>query len=194
MIAQASALFLFRPSSASALPPPGPPRLRPFPRQNNTLPGSNGQVVGLSAPPSPPAAAAAAAGEMQLEPMGFLQAALEGGRLISWGSVAAVLLVSLLATFTSRLLLDSFRKWKELKLVPGISPCYPLVGNTLLFERDGEAFFRQLLDHLKEVQNLKLVKLWIGPLPFLVLLHPETVEGKNKLQNVQREFIYKDFH
>uniref|UniRef100_A0ABM5GIH3 Cytochrome P450 4V2 n=1 Tax=Pogona vitticeps TaxID=103695 RepID=A0ABM5GIH3_9SAUR len=132
---------------------------------------------------------------MQLEPMGFLQAALEGGRLISWGSVAAVLLVSLLATFTSRLLLDSFRKWKELKLVPGISPCYPLVGNTLLFERDGEAFFRQLLDHLKEVQNLKLVKLWIGPLPFLVLLHPETVEvvlGSSK--HIEKSYPYKFLH
>lgn len=37
-------------------------------------------------------------------------------------------------------------------------------------------FFRQIEDYTKEYANAPLLQMWIGPVPFLVLFHVETVE------------------
>uniref|UniRef100_A0ACB8E7G4 Uncharacterized protein n=1 Tax=Sphaerodactylus townsendi TaxID=933632 RepID=A0ACB8E7G4_9SAUR len=71
--------------------------------------------------------------------MELLQRIEVDGRLFYWGAAAVALLATLLAASSSRLLLDFFRSWRELRLIPGISPCYPLLGNVPLFERDGAA-------------------------------------------------------
>ncbi|XP_034628412.1 cytochrome P450 4V2 [Trachemys scripta elegans] len=108
--------------------------------------------------------------------MGALQLAQEWDRLLYWGAGVVTLLFTLLAAFTFRLLLDYLGKWKALKPIPGISPCYPLLGNALFFERKGEDFFKQMMQYYEDFRNQPLLKLWLGPLPFLFLYHPDTVE------------------
>ncbi|XP_054845905.1 cytochrome P450 4V2 [Eublepharis macularius] len=127
--------------------------------------------------------------------MELLRQVSAGGRLVYWGAGAAALLATLLAASACRLLLRYFRKWQDLKPVPGISPCYPLLGNVLLFERAGEAFYKQLLHFSNEFRNIPLMKLWIGPLPFLVLYHAETVEVVlSSSKHIDKSYPYKFLH
>ncbi|TFK15979.1 laccase domain-containing protein 1 [Platysternon megacephalum] len=127
--------------------------------------------------------------------MGALQLAQEGDRLLYWGAGVVTLLFTLLAAFMFRLLLDYLGKWKALKPIPGVSPCYPLLGNALLFERKGEDFFKQIVNNLEEYRNLPLLKLWIGPLPFVILYHPDAVEVVlNSSKHIEKSFPYKFLH
>ncbi|CAM4548245.1 unnamed protein product [Lepidochelys olivacea] len=127
--------------------------------------------------------------------MGALQLPQEGDRLLYWGAGAATLLFTLLAAFTCRLLPGYLGKWKALKPIPGLSPCYPLLGNALLFERKGEDFFKQIVDKFEEYRNLPLLKLWIGPLPFVILYHPDAVEVVlNSSKHIEKSFLYKFLH
>uniref|UniRef100_A0A8C8SHW4 Cytochrome P450 4V2 n=1 Tax=Pelusios castaneus TaxID=367368 RepID=A0A8C8SHW4_9SAUR len=127
--------------------------------------------------------------------MGALQLAQEGVRLLYWGAGAATLLFSLLAAFAFRLLLQSLGKWQALRPIPGVSPCYPLLGNALFFKRKGEDFFKQLIDNLEEMRNLPLLKLWIGPLPFVVVYHPDTVEViVSSSKHIEKSYPYKFLH
>ncbi|XP_008166673.1 cytochrome P450 4V2-like isoform X1 [Chrysemys picta bellii] len=127
--------------------------------------------------------------------MGALQLAQDGDRLLYWGAGVVTLLFTLLAAFTFRLLLDYLGKWKALKPIPGVSPCYPLLGNALFFERKGEDFFKQIVNNLEEYRNLPLLKLWIGPLPFVILYHPDAVEVVlNSSKHIEKSFPYKFLH
>uniref|UniRef100_A0A670IPT6 Cytochrome P450 family 4 subfamily V member 2 n=1 Tax=Podarcis muralis TaxID=64176 RepID=A0A670IPT6_PODMU len=100
----------------------------------------------------------------------------EGARLFSWVLALFALLATLLAVLLARLLLDQYWKYMELKSIPGFSPWYPLLGNALLFERDGEAFFRQMMNYFEDFRNVPLLQLWVGPLPYVILYHPDTIE------------------
>ncbi|XP_077790730.1 cytochrome P450 4V2-like [Podarcis muralis] len=100
----------------------------------------------------------------------------EGARLFSWALALSALLATLLAVLLARLLLDQYWKYMELKSIPGFSPWYPLLGNALLFERDGEAFFRQMMNYFEDFRNVPLLQLWVGPLPYVILYHPDTIE------------------
>lgn len=40
-------------------------------------------------------------------------------------------------------------------------------------------FFRQIMEFTKEFSDAPLFKIWIGPLPLLVLFHAETVEVRS---------------
>uniref|UniRef100_A0A452H4Q1 Uncharacterized protein n=1 Tax=Gopherus agassizii TaxID=38772 RepID=A0A452H4Q1_9SAUR len=127
--------------------------------------------------------------------MGALQLAPEWDRLLYWGAGAVTLLFVLLAAVTCRLLLAYLGKWKALKPIPGVRPCYPLLGNALLFERKGEDFFKQIVTNLEEYRNLPLLKLWIGPLPFVILYHPDAVEVVlNSSKHIEKSFPYKFLH
>ncbi|XP_062991790.1 cytochrome P450 4V2-like isoform X1 [Elgaria multicarinata webbii] len=118
-----------------------------------------------------------------------------GGQALSWGAAAAVLLVAPLAAFAFRWLRTYYRRWQEMKLVPGISPCYPLLGNVPLFERNGADFFEQLMLITEDLRNISPIKLWIGPLPFLVLYHAETVEVVlNSSKHIEKADSYKFLH
>ncbi|XP_043401750.1 cytochrome P450 4V2 [Chelonia mydas] len=127
--------------------------------------------------------------------MGAVQLPQEGDRLLYWGAGVVTLLFTLLAAFTFRLLPDYLGKWKALKPIPGLSPCYPLLGNALLFERKGEDFFKQMVDKSEEYKNLPLLKIWIGPLPFVILYHPDAVEVVlNSSKHIEKSFLYKFLH
>nr|XP_003221648.2 PREDICTED: cytochrome P450 4V2 [Anolis carolinensis] len=119
----------------------------------------------------------------------------EGGRILAWGAGAGALLAGLLALAFSRFLLDAFRRWKVLKPVPGINPCYPLLGNALLFEKQGEAFFQQLMKYSEQFRNIPLYKLWVGPIPFLILYHADTVEViLSSSKYIEKPYLYKFLH
>ncbi|TFK15912.1 ras and Rab interactor 3 [Platysternon megacephalum] len=125
--------------------------------------------------------------------MGALQLAQEGDRLLYWGAGVVTLLFTLLAAFMFRLLLDYLGKWKALKPIPGVSPCYPLLGNTMFLERKGEDFFSQIVNNLEEYRNLPLLKLWIGPLPFVILYHPDALEViAEKAREIENHTQQKD--
>ncbi|KAL8207354.1 UNVERIFIED_CONTAM: hypothetical protein K2H54_055044 [Gekko kuhli] len=163
--------------------------------------------------------------------MELLQKISEGGQLFSWGTAAVALLVTLLAASVSRLLFAYFRAWQELKPIPGISPCYPLLGNAPAFERDGEvlrttgrppilypvhsylqsmkskytillisfsdilAFFKQILAYLERLRSAPLVKLWIGPLPFVILYNAEAVEVVlSSSKHIEKPYLYTFLH
>ncbi|XP_066488226.1 cytochrome P450 4V2 [Tiliqua scincoides] len=116
--------------------------------------------------------------------------AADAHRLLYWG--VAVALGAALGALASRFLLDHYRTWKEMKPIPGISPWYPLLGNVLLFEPDGAAFFQQVILYSEELRNLPLLKLWIGPLVFVVLYHAETVEVVlSSSKHIMKPFMYK---
>ncbi|CAJ0968911.1 unnamed protein product [Ranitomeya imitator] len=38
-------------------------------------------------------------------------------------------------------------------------------------------FFRQIIEYTEVLRHLPLIKLWLGPMPFLILYHAETIEG-----------------
>ncbi|XP_050801462.1 cytochrome P450 4V2-like [Gopherus flavomarginatus] len=105
--------------------------------------------------------------------LGAAMGAQEGDQLLYWGNGVITLVFTLLAAFTCCLLLDYLGKWKVLKLIPGVSPCYPLLGNALLFERKGEGENRKLfnthvmviLSSLKHIEKSYLYKFlhpWLG--------------------------------
>uniref|UniRef100_A0A8D0H973 Cytochrome P450 4V2 n=1 Tax=Sphenodon punctatus TaxID=8508 RepID=A0A8D0H973_SPHPU len=127
--------------------------------------------------------------------MGFLQLAQGGDRLLLWGAGLVSLLFTLAAVVTLPFVIDYVRKWKQMKPIPGVSPHYPLLGNALLFERGGEAFFKQLVHYSEEFRNLPLLKLWIGPLPFVVLYHSDTVEViLSSSKHMTKSYPYKFLH
>ncbi|XP_058049878.1 cytochrome P450 4V2 isoform X2 [Ahaetulla prasina] len=93
--------------------------------------------------------------------------ALDSGEFFfRWAVGAASALALLAAAAVSFLALRNYRQWKEMKAIPEIRPWYPILGNSLLAESDGEEEFR----------NMPLLKLWIGPFPHLILYHQDTVE------------------
>ncbi|KAJ6668615.1 hypothetical protein lerEdw1_012097 [Lerista edwardsae] len=113
-------------------------------------------------------------------------------RLLYLGVAVLALIVTVLGAFASRVLLDYYRTWKVMKPIPGISPSYPLLGNALLFERDGAGFFQQVILYSNALRNIPLLKLWIGPLPFVALYHAETVEVVlSSSKHITKPYVYR---
>uniref|UniRef100_V9KNB6 Cytochrome P450 4V2-like protein n=2 Tax=Callorhinchus milii TaxID=7868 RepID=V9KNB6_CALMI len=98
-----------------------------------------------------------------------------GNWLLVGTSLGAVLL-ALLLLITLYSVGDYVHKWHRLKPIPGVSPTYPILGNALLFKPKGEDFFLQLLESIDQFKDEPLMKVWLGPLPFIVLFHAECVE------------------
>ncbi|NWR68882.1 CP4V2 protein, partial [Centropus unirufus] len=115
-----------------------------------------------------------------------------GTQLLPLGAVVITLLLTLVTMCSLPSLMGYWRKWWVIKPIPGISPCYPVLGNALLFERGGEGFFKQLKDYAEQFRSLSLFKLWIGPLPFVILLHPDNVEViLTSSKHIEKSYLYK---
>ncbi|KAM7394477.1 hypothetical protein PAMP_021280 [Pampus punctatissimus] len=84
--------------------------------------------------------------------------------------------IATLTYITYKLLSSYLKKWFEMKPIPGVEGTYPFIGNALQFKTNAGDFFRQIVDYTRENCNAPLLKLWVGPVPFLVLFHAETVE------------------
>lgn len=70
--------------------------------------------------------------------MEVLQGVLEGPQLLHLGTGVVALLLTVLTVRSLPSLTNYWRQWRVMKPIPGISPCYPLLGNALLLEPDGE--------------------------------------------------------
>ncbi|KAM4709346.1 cytochrome P450 4V2-like [Discoglossus pictus] len=114
--------------------------------------------------------------------------------LLMWVA-AAVILLTLLASTTIPLLTDYIRKWQIMKPIPGFSPTYPLIGNALEFKANGGDFFLDLIKFTEEFRHLPLMKLWVGPIPFLILYHAETIEPiLSSSKHMDKAYPYKFLH
>ncbi|XP_025898064.1 cytochrome P450 4V2 [Nothoprocta perdicaria] len=115
-----------------------------------------------------------------------------GTRLLPWGAGLVALLLTVVMAFSLRSLLDHWWRWWVIKPIPGVSPCLPLLGNALQFERNGEGFFKQLQHYSEEFRKLPLLKLWVGPLPVMVLYDPDSVEIiLSSSKHIEKSYLYK---
>lgn len=64
-------------------------------------------------------------------------ALVSGAFFFGW-TVGATSALALLAAAVSFLVLRNYRKWKEMKAIPEVRPWYPILGNSLLLDSDGE--------------------------------------------------------
>ncbi|XP_063776868.1 cytochrome P450 4V2 [Pseudophryne corroboree] len=114
--------------------------------------------------------------------------------LLVWVT-AAVVLLSMLLFSTLPFLTDYFRKWKIMRPIPGVGPNYPLVGDALHLKPNGGDFFVQIIEYTELLRNLPLIKLWLGPMPFLIVYHAETVEPiLSTSKHMDKSFAYKFLH
>uniref|UniRef100_A0A672UK60 Uncharacterized protein n=1 Tax=Strigops habroptila TaxID=2489341 RepID=A0A672UK60_STRHB len=70
--------------------------------------------------------------------MEVMQGAAGGPQLLQLGAGVMALLLAVVAVSSLPSLMDYWRRWWVLKPIPGVSPCYPVLGNALLLERKGE--------------------------------------------------------
>ncbi|KFP18953.1 cytochrome P450 4V2 [Egretta garzetta] len=124
--------------------------------------------------------------------MEVVQEAVGGPQLLYVGAGVIAVLLAVVAVCSLPSLMDYWRRWRVMKPIPGISPCYPVLGNTLLLEREGQAFFKQLQFYVEELRSCPLFKLWVGPLPIMVLYHPDSVEViLNSSKHIDKSYLYK---
>ncbi|XP_010172881.1 cytochrome P450 4V2 [Antrostomus carolinensis] len=127
--------------------------------------------------------------------MEVVQEAAGGPQLLHLGAGVVTLLLTVVTVWSLPSLLDHWRRWWVAKPIPGVSPCYPVLGNAPLFERDGEGFFKQLQVYVEEFRSLPLFKLWIGPVPVVVLYHPDSVEViLSSSKHIEKSYLYKFLH
>lgn len=70
--------------------------------------------------------------------MEVVQGAAGGPQSLHLEAAVIALLLTVVAVCSLPSLMDYWRRWWVMKPIPGISPCYPVLGNALLLERDGE--------------------------------------------------------
>uniref|UniRef100_A0A6Q2WW86 Cytochrome P450 4V2 n=1 Tax=Esox lucius TaxID=8010 RepID=A0A6Q2WW86_ESOLU len=105
------------------------------------------------------------------------------------------LLIFFLACITYHPLKKYIQDWNTLRPVPGAEGAYPIIGNALQFSSNAGDFFNQIIEGTTEYRHFPLVKVWIGPLPLLVLFHAETVEGVlHSSKHIDKAFFYKFMH
>ncbi|XP_063314162.1 cytochrome P450 4V2 [Pelobates fuscus] len=114
--------------------------------------------------------------------------------LLVW-LAAAVGLLTFVAISTLPLLTEYIRKWRIMLPIPGVGTNFPLIGNALLLKPGGGEFFLQLIEYSEVFRSLPLLKLWVGPVPFLIVYNPETVEPLlNSSKHMDKSFAYKFLH
>ncbi|NXM70481.1 CP4V2 protein, partial [Serilophus lunatus] len=116
-------------------------------------------------------------------------------QLLPLGAGFITLLLTVVTMCFLPTLMSHWRRWWMTKSIPGVSPCYPVLGNALLFEREGEGFFKQLRVYAEQFRNWPLYKLWIGPVPVMVLYRPESVEViLNSSKHIEKSYLYTFLH
>ncbi|XP_010399873.3 cytochrome P450 4V2 [Corvus cornix cornix] len=116
-------------------------------------------------------------------------------QLLPWGAGVIALLLTILTVCSLPSLMEYWRRWRMMNPIPGISPCYPVLGNALLLDGTGEGFFKQLQFYSEEFRSWPLFKLWIGPLPVMVLYHPDSVEViLNSSKHIEKSYLYDFLH
>nr|ARO89871.1 cytochrome P450 Cyp4v2 [Andrias davidianus] len=90
---------------------------------------------------------------------------------------------------------DYIRKWRIMSPIPGFSPTYPLLGNALQIKPKSRDFFLQIIEFTETFRKESAIKLWIGPIPFLILFHADTVEAVlSNSKHIDKSFAYRFLH
>ncbi|XP_063075460.1 cytochrome P450 4V2 [Engraulis encrasicolus] len=83
-------------------------------------------------------------------------------------------------------------KWKVMMPIPGLEGTYPLIGNTLQFKSNAGDFFSQVVDYTVQYKDTPLLKVWLGPIPFVILFRAETIETVlNNPVHMDKAYVYK---
>ncbi|KAL4622360.1 cytochrome P450 4V2-like [Arapaima gigas] len=115
--------------------------------------------------------------------------------LYTLGIVIATVLLALLVFLTYEPLRAYIHKWNEMKPIPGVEGAYPIVGNALYFKSNAGDFFNQIIESTNEFRHFPLLKIWVGPLPFVVLFHAETIEMVlNNPRHMDKADSYRFLH
>ncbi|XP_037621087.1 cytochrome P450 4V2 [Sebastes umbrosus] len=100
--------------------------------------------------------------------------------------------IATLTYITYRLLSSYLHKWFTMKPIPEAEGTYLFIGNALQFKADAGDFFRQIQDFTREFSDAPLFKLWVGPVPFVVLFRHETVEPVlTNAVHMEKAYAYK---
>uniref|UniRef100_A0A8C6LMU4 Cytochrome P450 4V2 n=1 Tax=Nothobranchius furzeri TaxID=105023 RepID=A0A8C6LMU4_NOTFU len=105
------------------------------------------------------------------------------------------IVIAAVTYFTYKMLSSYLHKYYEMKPIPGIEGTYPFIGDALMFKTNAGDFFGQIIELTREFGHLPLFKIWVGPIPFVVLFHAETVEKvlSNPI-HLDKAFAYKFLH
>ncbi|KAM9670485.1 cytochrome P450 4V2 isoform 2-T2 [Dama dama] len=116
-----------------------------------------------------------------------------GLKLLLWGGLCAVSLAGATLTLNLLQMVASFaRKWHQMRPVPTVGDPYPVVGHALMLKPDSRDFFQQIIDYTEEYRHLPLLKLWLGPVPLVVLYNAENVEViLNSSKHIEKSYMYK---
>ncbi|XP_061575069.1 cytochrome P450 4V2-like [Cololabis saira] len=105
------------------------------------------------------------------------------------------LFIAALTYITYKPLSNYLHKWFEMKPIPGLERSYPFIGHALMFKTDPGEFFRQIVDYTQEFRDKPLFKIWVGPIPFVILYHAENVEKVlSNPVHLDKSFAYKFLH
>ncbi|KAA8594616.1 cytochrome P450 4V8 [Etheostoma spectabile] len=116
------------------------------------------------------------------------------------GSYSAPLLgisifIAALTYITYKLLSGYLDKWFTMKPIPQADGTYIFIGNAFQFKYNAGDFFQQIMDFTRDFASAPLFKLWIGPIPFVILFHPETVETVlTNAVHMEKSYAYKFLH
>uniref|UniRef100_A0A3Q3LWB7 Cytochrome P-450AROM n=1 Tax=Mastacembelus armatus TaxID=205130 RepID=A0A3Q3LWB7_9TELE len=103
--------------------------------------------------------------------------------------------IATLSYISYKLLSSYLHKWVEMKPIPGVPGTYPFIGNALQFKTNAGDFFRQIEDYTHTFFDAPLLKIWIGPIPFVILFHAETVEPiLTNSVHMDKAYVYNFLH
>ncbi|XP_047711061.1 cytochrome P450 4V2 isoform X2 [Prionailurus viverrinus] len=116
-----------------------------------------------------------------------------GQKLLIWGALGAfsvagaTLLLSLL-----QMVARCARQWQQMRGLPTLPGCYPLVGHALMMKPEGKEFFQQLICYTEEYRHFPVLKLWLGPVPLLAIYNAENVEViLSSSSQIDKSCVYK---
>ncbi|XP_067993026.1 cytochrome P450 4V2 [Melanerpes formicivorus] len=127
--------------------------------------------------------------------MEVLQATAREPQLLHLGAGAITLLLAIVSLWSLPSFRDYWRQWWVMKPIPSVCPSFPVLGHAPFLDRSGKGFFKQLQHYSEEFRSWPLLKLWVGPLPFIVLYHPDSVEIiLNSSKHIEKSYLYKFLH
>ncbi|XP_030210407.1 cytochrome P450 4V2 isoform X2 [Gadus morhua] len=114
---------------------------------------------------------------------------------LSVSVVATSGFLAILSYLTYRLLIGHLLQFYQLKSIPEVGTSYPFIGHALILKRNSGDFFCQLVEATDEFRSCPLLKVWLGPVPMLMLYHAETVEALlNNSVHMDKAHIYSFLH
>ncbi|KAF6083854.1 cytochrome P450 family 4 subfamily V member 2 [Phyllostomus discolor] len=118
-----------------------------------------------------------------------------GQKLLLWGALSAVSLAGVTVILKLLQLLASYvRKWLHMKSLPTITEgrAYPFLGHLLMLKPDARDFFQQLIEYSEKYRHLPVFKLWLGPVPLVVMYNTEVVEMiLTNSKHIDKSYMYK---